>query len=100
MNKITLLEENCWVIRATRTRTSGAVDVFYYETPPMWNRAPMRATIFTTFEAAEAHLRLLKTRDLKDCKGWADGTVETFDVVPLYGEILNSPNGKTITVKP
>lgn len=99
MAKITLLEEHCWVLRSTRTRPSGSVDVLYYETPPMWNRSPVRATIFTSFEAGEAHLRLLKERDLKNVRGWADGSFEVFDVVPLYGEILNSPNGTTFTVK-
>ncbi|USN15224.1 hypothetical protein KIKIMORA_00780 [Brevundimonas phage vB_BpoS-Kikimora] len=99
MAKITFLEEHCWVLRSTRTRPDGAIDVSYYETPPMWTRAPTRATIFTSFEAGEAHLRLLKERDLKGCKGWADGSIEVFDIVPLYGEILNSPNGTTIEVK-
>ncbi|UTC28742.1 hypothetical protein MARCHEWKA_02300 [Brevundimonas phage vB_BpoS-Marchewka] len=99
MSKITLLEEHCWVLRSTKTSPDGVVRVVYYETPPMWNRAPTRATIFTSFEAGEAHLRLLRERDLRGLKGWADGSTEVFDVVPLYGEILHSPNGKTFEVK-
>ncbi|USN13900.1 hypothetical protein PAPPERLAPAPP_02260 [Brevundimonas phage vB_BpoS-Papperlapapp] len=99
MSKITLLEENCYVLRSTKTAPDGAVQVRYYMTPSTWTRAPHHGTIFHDFDIGEAHLRLLQTRDLRGAKGWADGSTEVFDVVPLYGEILQSPNGTTFEVK-
>lgn len=91
---ITFPAADLWVIRSTRTR-EGEVRAMYYETPAIWNTAPTRATVFTSYEAAEGHLHLFHSRD-KAPKGWADGSVEVLDVVPLYTEILHSPNGKAI----
>lgn len=92
--KITFLAVDLWVIRSTRTK-DGEARVLYYETPSIWNRSPPSATVFTSYEAAEAHLHLFHKRD-KAPKGWADGSVEVLDVVPLFTEILHSPNARVI----
>ena len=108
LNKITLLTDDLWVIRSTRqlviTEMKDLVSdikiIKYYETPSTWNTAPTKATIFTSYEAAEGHMRLMFERDFKGMPPvWADGSVEHFDVVSLSGEIIHSPNGKTIQVK-
>lgn len=92
MNKITLLAENCWVIRSTRTKPSGEVIVAYYCTPSTWNRAPVRATIFSDYEAAEGHLNLYHKRDRAPL-GWADGSTEVIDIVPLHGAVVGASGG-------
>ena len=88
-NKITLLAENLYIIRSTRTKLNGDVIVSYYETPSVWNRSPVKATIFTDYENGEAHLNMYHNRDAAP-KGWADGSKEILDVVPLYGELLSN----------
>lgn len=95
-NKITLLAERLYIIRSARTKPSGEVLTRYYETPSTWNMSPMEATIFQNYEAGEGHLAMYRKRDAAP-KGWADGSTEVLDVVPLYGEILQSPNGSTIS---
>lgn len=95
--KITLDAEDLYIIRSNRTKPCGEVVVTYYESPPCWNKAPVQATLFTSYEIAEAHMSLFRERDAGEC--WADGSVEVLDVVPLYGEILHSPNASTVHVK-
>lgn len=94
--KITLNAERLYIIRSSRLLPDGTVVVRYYKTPAVWNTSPIEATIFN-YDAGVAHLRMYHERD-KAKKGWADGSIETLDVVPLYGEILGSPNGKTINL--
>lgn len=86
MTKITLLAENCFVIRSTRTKPSGEVVVSYYGTPSTWFRAPVRATIFSDYECAEGHLNLYHKRDRAPL-GWADGSREVFDIVGLHAAV-------------
>lgn len=92
-NKITLLAEKLYIIRSIKTKPNGHVDTIYYMTPSLWNSSPMEATIFQNFEAGEAHMEMLEHAD------WADGSTEVLDVVPLYGEILQSPNAVIIKKK-
>ncbi len=96
--KITLLAENLYLIRSTRTKTNGEVIVSYYETPSTWNKSPMKATLFQDYENGEGHLTMYRERDAAKL-GWADGSKEVLDVVPLYGELMQSPNAKHIEVK-
>lgn len=98
MSKITLLAENLYIIRSTSTHTDGSTSVEYYMTPVMWTKAPTRATIFQQYEAGEAHLNMYYRRDKSD-KWWADGRTEVLDVVPLYGEVLTSPNSTIVNMK-
>lgn len=86
IEKITLLAADTYVIRSTRIKPNGVSLVAYYETPSTWNKNPTKATLFRDFEAAMGHLLLYNERD-KAKHGWADGSKELFDVVPLYGEI-------------
>lgn len=96
--RLTLHADDLWVIRSVRTPPAGESRTMYYETPSTWNKAPTMATIFTTYEAAAAHLTLFQQRDAAP-KGWADGSTELLDVVPLWSEIQHSPNGVSFTVK-
>ncbi|MGQ0700391.1 MAG: hypothetical protein ACT4PZ_19400 [Panacagrimonas sp.] len=96
MKKIALIADDMWVIRSSRTLCGKLFSTTYYETPSTWNTAPSKATIFSSYEAAEGHMRMLRERDLKDCKGWADGSEEVFDLVPLATEIRHSPNAKAL----
>ena len=97
--KVVLLAEKLYVMRSTRTKPDGEVRVTYYETPSTWNRSPMEAVIFQNYESGEGHLQLLRERDLKGMKGWADGSTEVIDIVPLYGEILTSPNAARLLLR-
>ncbi len=83
--KVTLLSEKLWVIRSTKVRKNGSVDVMYYETPSTWNRSPMDAVLFQNYESAEGHLRLFRQRDMPATTVWWDGATETIDVVPFLG---------------
>lgn len=85
--KITLLAENLFVMKSVRTYKGEPDSTLYYMTPAMWARSPMSATIFTDYDAATAHMVMLRTRDLKNVKN-ADGESETLDIVPLYGELI------------
>jgi len=101
--KITLLAENLFIIRTTMTwpndsNKNDKKEVRYYETPSTWNTSPTAATIFQNYEAGEAHLNMYNRRD-KAPKGWMDGRKEIIEVVPLYGEILLSPNAKKIEIR-
>ncbi len=98
-HKITLLEENCWVLRSTKTRLDGTKDVKYFMTIPKWTHAPTAATIFHDEETGDIFRQMVVADRPKDYKGWADGSTEVLDVVPLYGEILTSPNAKKIQIK-
>ena len=98
MSKITLLAENLYIIRSTKTNPGGEVIISYYETPSTWNKAPMKATLFQDYENGEGHLAMYRKRDAAKL-GWADGSTEVLDVVPLYGEMLNTPNSTHIEIK-
>lgn len=91
MEKIKLEADKVYIIRSTKTSPKGQVTVRYYETPSIWNTSPAEATIFRDFDVGCAHLNMYHERDAAP-NGWADGSKEVLDVVPLYGEILNSPN--------
>lgn len=95
--KISLSADRLYIIRSRRERPDGQVTVRYYETPAVWNASPMEATVFQNYESGAAHLRMYHERD-RPKRGWADGSVEVLDVVPLYGEIINSPNGVSIRI--
>lgn len=90
MPKVTLLAERLYIIRSAKTKPTGEVDVRYYETPSVWNASPLQATIFQNYDAGEGHMQALERAN------WADGSTEVVDVVPLYGEILQSPNATRI----
>lgn len=90
--RIGLDERNCWIIRSRRTLPCGRIDVMYYETPAVWNRLPALATIFRSYEAADAHLNMYHHRDAAP-KGWADGSIEVMDVVPLLGALRERQRG-------
>ena len=94
--KVTLNAEDLYVLRSTVTHVDGAIDVRYYETVAAWNSAPVKATLFTDFDIGVAHMHMV-SRELGHVTR-ADGGKEVFDVVPLYGEILNSPNGHTVHI--
>jgi len=96
--KIELSAERLYIMRATYTHTDGRIEVRYYETPSMWNKSPMEATIFQNYESGEGHLNRFVKRD-KAKGGWFDGRKEVLEIVPLYGEILQSPNAKRIEVR-
>lgn len=96
--KITLLSENLYIIRCVHTFVDGSTQTVYYMTPAVWTKAPPRATIFCDYDAAEAHLNMYHARDRAPL-GWGDGRKEVLDVVPLYGEILSSPNAVGIGPK-
>lgn len=96
--KITLKAEDLYIIRSISTFSDGQKKVQYYESPSVWNSSPLHVTLFTSYEAAESHLFMYDSRD-KAKKGWADGRTEVMDVVPLYGEILQSPNAIHLKVK-
>lgn len=96
MQKITLNADELFIIRSVKTSPEGVEETRYYESPSVWNSAPTKATMFTDFEIGEAHLNMMAERDVRD-SSWADGSTEVFDVVPLFGEILNSPNAVMIT---
>lgn len=98
MPKITLLAENLYLIRSTQTFVDGHVNVWYYETPSVWNKSPLRATLFQDYENGEGHLNMYHERD-KGKGAWFDGRKEVLEVVPMYGELINSPNGKVIEIK-
>lgn len=99
MSKITLLAENLYIIRSTSTYPDGcSASVRYYVTPSTWTVAPTKATLFLSYEAGEAHLTMYHYRD-KSSNGWADGRTEVLDVVPLYGEVLTSPNSTIVDMK-
>ncbi len=93
--KITMPMDDLWIIRTVFTWEDGRSETRYYETPSTWNRSPVVATIFTTYDAAAGHLTMFHKRD-KAPKGWADGRQEVLDVVPLHTEIIHSPNGKVL----
>lgn len=99
--KVTLLAERLWLIRSQVSTPAGElVETRYYETVPAWNKSPMEATLFQNYEAAEAHLGMVRHNfNIYQPKGRADGNKEVFDIVSLYTEMLNSPNAKKITVK-
>lgn len=97
-NKLTMLAETLYIIRSRKLKAGKLLKTIYYETPAMWNTSPMAATIFRTFEAGEAHLNMYHKRD-KPQLGWADGSIEQLDVVPLHGEILQSPNAIRLEIK-
>ena len=97
-HKITLLAENLYIIRSVRTKPDGVVITSYYETPSTWNTSPVKATIFTDYENGETHLNMYHNRDAAP-KGWADGSKEIIDVVPLYGELQQSPNVRRFDTK-
>jgi hypothetical protein len=99
MSKVTLLSENLYIIRETRTHLDRQVVTRYYVTPSTWTTAPTQCTIFTDYDAGVGHLQLYRNRDLKGKTLWADGSTCVYDVVPLYGEIMQSPNGVDIEVK-
>lgn len=98
MAKIKLAVENLYIIRSTRTKPDGEVIISYYETPSTWNKNPMKATVFQDYENGEGHLAMYNQRD-KAKFGWADGSTEVLEVVPMYGEILNTPNAVHIEIK-
>lgn len=88
MAKITLLAEKMFIIRSTKTKPDGVVDISYYESPSVWNRNPAFATIFQDYDIGEAHLYLYKNRDSAKL-GWADGSQEVLEVVPMYGALMS-----------
>lgn len=94
MPKITLDGDKLYVIRSTRIKPDGSKHVSYFMSRKMWTRSPVSATIFCDYDAA-CHLQYDVHQDAPK-KGWADGSTEVFDVVPLIGEIMLSPNGVTI----
>lgn len=94
MPKLTLDGDKLFVLRSTKIKPDGSRVIRYYESRTMWNASPMHATIFTDYDAAHHHQHDVWKRQPK--KGWADGSTEVLDVVPLIGEILLSPNGVTI----
>lgn len=96
--KITLLSENLYIIRCIHTFVDGSTSTLYYMTPAMWTKAPTRATIFCDYDAGTAHMNMYHKRD-RSPRGWADGRTEILDVVPLYGEIITSPNATVVEVK-
>lgn len=77
MPKITLNEEECWVIRSIRP---GRKTV-YFEAHNIWNTAPAHATIFRSEDAAQNvisdHMKIL---------GRLKG--EIVEVVPMYGALV------------
>jgi len=81
-----MLVENCWVIRSVRTKPDGQQIVAYYETPSTWNASPVEATIFRNYEAGAGHLKMYHDMD-KAPRGWADGSKEIIDVVPMHGAL-------------
>lgn len=87
-NKITLLAENCWLLRSTMTWADGSIKQCYYVTPSCWNTNPTGATIFPTFEDAEVHMNIAHKN--RAPLGWADGRTEIFDVVLLSGAIMST----------
>lgn len=98
-DKVTFLAENLFIIRTTMTwpNEPERKEVRYYETPSTWNKSPMEATIFQNYDAGEGHLHMYHKRD-KAPKGWFDGRKEIIEVVPLVGEIINSPNSIKINI--
>lgn len=91
--------EKLYVIRSVRTKDGKPFKTEYYMTPAMWTKNPIDATIFCDYDAGTAHLNLFRTRDWGPDTKWQDGAVEEFDVVPLYGEIIQSPNATHIEIK-
>ena len=90
-----------WIIRTTWTwphEPGREPKVMYYMTPAMWTASPIDATMFMDYDAGSAHMIMMQQRD-KASKGWFDKREEVIEVVPLYGEILNSPNGVDLHVK-
>ena len=98
MCKITLDAEKLYLIRSTSIFKDGTTEVRYYEAPSCWNKSPMHCVIFTDYDQAVGHLQMYHKRD-KAPKGWADGRTEYIDVVPMYHEILLSPNSIEIEIK-
>ena len=83
--KLTLLAENLYIIRETKTSADKKTTrVMYYVTPSSWDASPMNATIFQDIDAGETHLAMMRERDYAP---WADGSTSVFDVVPMYGAI-------------
>lgn len=91
VTKIAFNVDDLYIIRSICTWKDGAKKISYYESPSVWNNSPTKATIFTSYEAAESHFNMYHTRD-KAPLGWSDNRKEVIDVVPLHGEIVNSPN--------
>ena len=89
INTIELRAEALYILRSTFIFPDGHKSLQYYESPSMWNKSPAMATIFTTYEAADAHLNMYAMRDRAKL-GWADGQIEHIDVVPLFGELTKS----------
>lgn len=89
MATIRLNEENLFVIKSTRIRPSGNIEISYYESPSVWiTGSPIMATLFRDYDAAWRHVTMYQQRDAAP-KGWADGSTETFDVVPCLPEMLS-----------
>lgn len=91
MSKITLLADSLWVIRSTKTPPGGAEEVRYYESPAVWNKSPAHATIFRDFDIAAAHISIIHKASAP--LGWADGSREVLDAVPLHGALVQKSSG-------
>lgn len=87
--KITLLAEDCWVVRSTRvdpSKNNKVTKVCYYCTPSCWSSSPLSATIFRRWDDAQVQVHLCD-KD-RPPLGWADGSIEYFDAVTLYGSVM------------
>lgn len=89
MKKIALDEDRLFVIRSVRTKPNGKPIIMYYESPAVWNKSAVFATLFRDYDIGVAHLTMFNQRDQAK-NGWADGSKEVLDVVPLYGCLVKT----------
>ena len=93
VEKITLNADKAYVIRSRHTIGLAVIRTEYYMHHTIWTSCPTDATIYRDLDAAEKQvytLRYTHAPFVKDC---------ILEAVPLYGEIITSPNGKTMIVK-
>ena len=100
--KVTLLAEKCWLIKRIQVDpTDNSVkDVSFVESYKQFNRSPVHATIFTSVEAAEQMIWLIEDFWKRHApKGNMNGTVDHYEWVSYYDEVVNGPYGTRIELK-
>lgn len=87
-SKITLLAENCWIIRSPRygigMREPDAKPIgwMFHEAANQWNKSPAHATIYHSEEVAERFVS-----DMRYHKRVGFGPNDIVEIVPLDGAL-------------